>query len=82
MRLLNRLRRPDRFAESGQLPLELVRIHPQTCSPLDLPLIGARHLVQRDLLGDDKLNREIRRRLSPSRADPQQHQTGRSDRRA
>ena len=28
MRLLNRLRQPDRLAESGQLPLKLVRVNP------------------------------------------------------
>jgi hypothetical protein len=28
MRLLNRLRRPDRLAESGQFPLELVCMNP------------------------------------------------------
>lgn len=42
MRLLNRLRQPDRLAESGQLPLKLVRVNPWTCLPFDLLLVDGR----------------------------------------
>ncbi len=51
MRLLNRLRRPDRLSESGQLPLELMRMYPEACATLDLLLVAAGHLAQRSLHG-------------------------------
>jgi len=49
MRLLNRLRRPDRLTENRQLPLKLVRMYPKACLPFDLLLVNGRHLAQRSL---------------------------------
>ncbi len=57
MRLLNRLRHPDRLAESGQSPLKLVRMHPKACLPFYLLLVDGRHLAQRSLCRPQRKSR-------------------------